>query len=156
MFTKTDYRTQKNGDSTQITELDKGKIDKIVKTRQFEPEIREPINRYFHIFRFKGDSITGILGPPVVNFRRNTSYPITKDDSSVVEIFGNKLLHETIRKHDLIGKKIRIVYIGRQHGPWGRPRKIYRVYVIAGVFTESETSVPQPKIKKKKRRKKNV
>ena len=121
------------GAKTSETEIGKKQIDKITKSRRFEPERREPpANKYF-IFRWQGDDITGILGAPITNFRRNTSYPITKENGETVEIFGNKILHEIIRQNELIGSKVRIIYIGRQQIPHCRPRKIYRIYKITGV-----------------------
>lgn len=148
MRTKTSYRTKKPAE----TEIGKSKVDRIVESRQFEPEYREEPKREFRLFRWKGDQIEGILGAPITNFRRNTSYPITLDDGRTVEIFGNKLLHELIRKHELIGSKVRIVYIGRQQIPRCRPRKIYRVFKITGVFTESKTELhAKPKKKRAKK-----
>lgn len=135
MGEKTDYRTKRKNE----TEIGKKTIDKITKSRQFEPERREPPQNKYFIFRWIDDEIAGILGSPITNFRRNTSYPITKDNGETVEIFGNKILHEIIRQNELIGAKVRIVYIGRQRIPRCRPRKIYRVFKITGVITETET-----------------
>lgn len=134
---------------TSEIEIGKAKIDKITKSRQFEPDHREPPRNKYFIFRWQGDEITGFLGAPITNFRRNTSYPIEKENGEIVEIFGNKILHETIRENELIGSKVRIVYIGRQQIPHCRPRKIYRVFKITGIFTESETEMhKKTKVKK--------
>lgn len=121
----------------QFKEVSKQKIDKIASSPQFEA-INIPFSeemRTFFIFRWKGDSIVGILGSCQTNYQRNSSYPVTLDNGNTVEIFGNKLLHDIIRDNELIGSQVKIVYIGKQAGPWGRPRKIYRVYKDTGSVT---------------------
>lgn len=113
-------------------------IKKITRSRAFsqpQPVDRSFQNRFF-IFRWPGDQIEGTLGPPITNYRRNTSYPVELPDADgggIKEIFGNKPLHETIRKNELIGSYVRIVYIGLQKVPTlARSRKIYEVWKISG------------------------
>lgn len=147
MNTKPTYRTKK----PVIKEIAKAKTDQIVRSDGFEPASKESEywKRHFFIFRWKGDQIEGALGSPITNLRRNTSYPIKLDDGRTLEIFGNKILHQTIRENELIGSKVRIIYIGRQQIPHCRPRKIYRIFKITGVFTESETEMhKKSKVKK--------
>lgn len=136
-------------------EVGKKQVDKIVKMRNFEPEVREHPHRQFYIFRWQGDQIEGILGPPVTNYRRNTSYPIQLNDGNTVEIFGNKLLHSIIRENELIGSRVKIVYIGRQHNVWGRPAKVYRVYKVQGIglLTHKRYDEKSSKPKRRKRKK---
>lgn len=146
MAVKTNYRTK-----NKVKEVDKRKTDQIVKSPQFEPATKQGDywKRHFFIFRWKGDQIEGILRGPITNLRRNTSYPIELDDGRTLEVFGNKLLHTIIKQNELIGSRVRIVYIGRQTIPHCRPRKIYRIFKITGVFTESETEMhKKSKVKK--------
>lgn len=110
-------------------------IGKIKKSRMFTaaPILEEKPTRRFYIFKYQGDEIEGILGPPIANPQKNTSYPILLDDGTIKEIFGNKLLHVTINDNELIGARVRVVYVGRQHIPgYGRERKIYEVWKIEG------------------------
>jgi len=116
------------------TEVGKRYIDRIAGRRNFEP-----FEKPHFIFRKKGDSITGKLFGPITNYQRSTSYPILLDDGRTVEIFGNKLLHRLINKYELVGSRVRIVYIGRQHTNYGgHARKIYRVYKLKGIYTETK------------------
>lgn len=128
-------------------EVAKSKIDKIASSGAFlsEEALNESTIRKFFIFRWRGDCIEGILGHPITNLRRNTSYPIELDDGDVIEIFGNKLLHDIIRDNELIGSRVKIVYIGKQTGPWGRPRKIYRAYKVKPTVTDSTKEVKSEK-----------
>lgn len=127
-------------------------VDRIVRGKGFDvPHVLgpgvEPARKFF-VFRWPGDQIEGMLGPSIVNIRRNSSYPIkltskiTDSDyykiGDVVEFFGNKMLHEVIRDNDLVGACVRIIYIGQQFLPgYNKWRKVYRVYKAAG-FQEIE------------------
>ena len=120
-------------------EVSKELVDRIVDQRNFEPFNRPKPYSDLRIFSKRGDEVVGFLGPPTANVMRNTSYTIKQDDGTFIEIFGNKLLHRIIRKNELVGQKVRIVYIGLQHTGRGRPRKIYRVYKIK--WDESQEQV---------------
>ncbi len=135
----------KKSKKREYTEVGREKVQKIIKTRTFNAEEKELPKRNFFIFRFKGDFVEGILGPPIVNYRRNSSYTVKLDDSYTIEIFGNKLLHDIIRENELVGSFVKIVYIGRQSGSWGRPRKIYRVYKVQGAFTNFDAEMVSDK-----------
>lgn len=124
------------------TEVGKEIVDDIIKQGTFEPFNKPPgDDRDFFRFRVQGDQIKGFLGKPITNLRQSTSYPIKQDDGNTIEIFGNKLLHKIIRQNELIGEKVRIVYIGGQQIPHCRwPRKIFRVYKIRWDETEVEAT----------------
>jgi len=127
-------------------------VDRIVRGKGFDvPHVLgpgvEPARKFF-VFRWPGDQIEGMLGPSIVNIRRNSSYPIKLTSKiagsdfykvgDVVEFFGNKMLHEVIRDNELIGACVRIIYVGRQFLPgYGKWRKVYRVYKPEG-FEEIE------------------
>lgn len=121
-------KNEKKDAPTEWVEQSKETVDQITQTRTFEPFSKPMIGGNIFIFRKISDSIAGILGPGIANIRRSKSYPIKTDDGEVLEIFGNKLLHRIIKKHDLIGAFVKIEYIGRQETGWGHARKIYRVY----------------------------
>lgn len=120
------------------TEAGKEFVDEIIQQGNFEPFDKPPgKNRDFFVFTQKGDQIKGWLGKPKTNLRRSSSYPIRQADGTILEIFGTRLLHHIIRKNELIGQKVRIVFIGEQRMPRCRwPRKIYRVYKTKGDQTE--------------------
>ncbi len=118
--------------NTPKKEILKETVDKIVKRRNFEPYEQPVVGCRFHRFKVKGESITGILGFPVTNWRQSTSYPLQLDSGEIVEIVGNRLLHKLIREGDLYGQRIEIQYVGREFpagGPY-RFKKVYRVFKI--------------------------
>ena len=116
------------------TEPSKALIDRITRSRTFEPFDKPTTGTEFFIFRCKGDFLEGkICGHAIQNIRRSSSFPIKLDDGRVVEIFAGRLLHRIIMKNELVFSRVRIVYIGRQHTNFaGHQRKIYRVYKITG------------------------
>jgi len=121
------------------TEIGKRTVDRVVRQRTFEPFDKPSVGEEFFIFKRMGDEISGILvGGPIANMRRSSSYAIKLDDGRVVEIFANKLLHRIIEKNQLLFSRIRIVYIGRQHTGYGHARKIYRVYKDKGTIRSEE------------------
>ena len=139
----------------EYKEVSKEKIDKIVKSGRFEaPKIEQTYeHRQFFIFRWPGDSIEGILGPQIFNNKRNSSYPICLDNGETKEFFGNKLLHSIIGDNELLGSRVKIIYIGYQHLPGGglRARKIYRVFKVLPQITDAEREMyPKPKKARKK------
>jgi len=118
-------------------EVVKETIDEIVRQPTFEPFDKPGEDRDLFIFNQKGDELKGWLGKKIVNMQRSSSYPVKQDDGTVIEFFGTRLLHKIIRENDLIGQKVRIVFVGSQRMPHCRwPRKIYRVYKIKGDQTE--------------------
>lgn len=146
MVPQTSYRTKyQSSPGKNEIEIGKSTIDRITQARTFEPHDRPKLGSEFFIFRRRGDSIRGILGHPIENYQRNTSYPLTLENGRIVEIFGNKLLHRLIQRHELIGSRVRIVYIGRQFIGQGHARKIYRVYKIKGCITQYESYVGETK-----------
>jgi len=106
-------------------------IDRIMRTRTFEPLLKPKIGCRFHYFKQRGETLRGLLGFPVSNYKQGTSYPLTLESGEVVEIVGNKLLHYQIRKGELCGQRIEIVYQGRQYVFGGHYRKIFRIFKIA-------------------------
>jgi len=149
--------------SPQLEEVGERIIDHIEKSRLFEPWTKPQIGTRFVILKEKGDYVQGVLYKSVQNFHRSASYPIEQDDGTIVELFGSRLLHHLIKKYDLIGQRVRIVYIGRQYTYYGvHARKIYRIFKVKGCFTENLESVgtteqakPQKRSKKNERAKTN-
>jgi hypothetical protein len=150
-------KAQNSNNSPELEQVAGRTIDRIEQSRTFEPWNKPQIGSRFFIFKQKGDFIQGILGQPITNFQRATSYPIEQiEDGEVVEIFANRLLHRIFQKHELIGTCVRVVYIGRQYIFYGgHARKIYRVYKVKGTITQHRELVSDKtqKPKNKKRRK---
>lgn len=124
------------------TEVGKEIVDDIIRQGTFEPFEKPPGDRDFFTFHEKGDQVKGILCAPIANLQKSTSYPIEQEGGDIIEIFGNRLLHRIIRQNELIGQKVRIVFIGKQRIPHCRwPRKIFRVYKIKWDETEEEATI---------------
>ena len=135
-------------------EVGKDRVDRITQSPSYNFYDRPQVGTHYFIFRFVNDEITGtIIGSTIVNIRRNGSYPMRLENGEVIEFFGNKLLHGIIRDYDLVGCKVRIVYIGYNQNNYGRAAKVYRVFKIEGPYPD----VPLAKRLKsgKKRSKKN-
>lgn len=114
-------------------EICKEKIDQITSRRTFNPPVNSQTGNRLVRLKEPGESIIGFLGWPITNFREGTSYPVQLGSGEIVEIIGNRLLHEQIRKGELCGQKVEIVYQGREYihgmgGQYGHYRKIYRVF----------------------------
>lgn len=112
-------------------EIGKGYVDRIVKSRTFEPWYHKPIaGCRFWRPKQQGDKIQGLIFEPVVNFRQSTSYPVELDNGEKVEVVGNKQLHHLIKQADCFGQRVEIIYCGRQYLINGHYRKIYRLFKI--------------------------
>lgn len=119
------------------------------------PEPREFPVRQFFIFREIGDSIEGVLGKGIVNFRRNQSYPITVENGEVWEIFANRWLHRIIHDNELFGAFIKVTYVGLRHiHGYSRSQKIYDVHKVTFGDEELQTSKPKRAYTKKAKVKK--
>jgi len=107
-------------------------IDRIQKSRKFEPRTKQPGATGGRLYRFRrrGETLEGELGYPIENYREATSYPLRLDTGEVIEVLGNKLLHTQIRKGDLVGSCVRIQFVGREYLWAGHYRKIYRVWKV--------------------------
>ncbi len=152
------YRTKNSKpkqSSDKETEICKKLVDRLTNRRTFEPFDKPVVGCRFHRFRIRGESVTGQLGFPIPNFRQGTSYPMQLDSGEIVEIIGNKLLHKQIREGKLYGRRVKIVYQGREFRTGGHCRKIYRVFKIEPglVFTQEKWN--QIIIDSQKRRSKN-
>lgn len=129
-------------------EIDKDEIDEITEKRTFEYHNKPSLGNRFYIFHEKGDDLVGtVTGKPIQNVKRSSSWPIKLESGEVVEVFQNRILHPRLEK--CIGRKVRIVYIGREHVGRGHAMKVYRVYLIEH-GTETEVTIRK---RKKKRRK---
>jgi len=137
-------------------EINSGHIDRIVATRTFEPFERGRDGAEIFRFKRRGDELVGTLGRPITNLQNPTSYPIKLDDGKIVEFFGSRLLHKIIRDGELIGARIRIVFIGWQHtGYQSHKRKVYRVYKLTGLgllMPKTETPVHAKPIKRRRKK----
>jgi len=153
--TKTRPKTKKQSKKTPHNrEICKSKIDEIVTRRTFEPYLRPSVGCRFLRFTTIGQIVTGRLGYPVKNFRQGTSYPLELNNGEIVEIVGNRLPHEQIRKGELSGRRIKIVYQGREFIYGGHHRKIFRIYVTEEqpIFSKAQWA----RILKAAERKKNA
>lgn len=108
----------------------KSEIDRIVAQRTFEPYNKPTVGCRFVRFTKIGQRVVGQLGYPIKNFRQGTSYPLELDNGEIVELIGNRLLHTQIRKGELCGRRIELVYQGKDFIYGGHHRKIFRVYRI--------------------------
>ncbi len=121
-------------------------------TKTFTPSGRE-----FFIFREIGDFLYGkfLYGSRQNNtIKRTKSFRIecyekkqggvVKDGGGEVEeFFANKQLQKIFSQNEqLVGKFIRIVYVGKSKSMWGGHfAKVYRVFQMKGVISEQETEV---------------
>jgi hypothetical protein len=119
-----------------MVEVKSGYADRLVKDPRFETvgsgNDGTARRRRAFIFRWPGDILEGVLiAGPIVNTRRNASY-IVDDAGEEIEFYGNQQLHAILP--DLLGKAIRIEYVGWQRLPrCSKPRKVYRVWEIKGL-----------------------
>ena len=108
-------------------EIAKIMVDRVVGKRTFEFYDKPTRGARFHIFKAKGEELTGrVISHAIVNIRRNSSYAIENEHGEVVEVFANKSLHKQLG--ECFGQVVRIVYIGQEQTNWGHAKKIYRVY----------------------------
>lgn len=121
---------KKQTDKNEV-EVGKERVDLITQKPTFDYYQRPTVGARFFIFKSQNDEITGkIIGHAITNVRRNSSYPLQLDNGEVIEFFANKLLHGIIKDYALVGCKVKIVYIGREHNIWGHAAKVYRVYRV--------------------------
>lgn len=138
-------------------ECGKDRIDRTIRKRTFQYFDRPTKGDEFFIFKREGDQLEGqIIGYPITNVRRNSSYPLKLKSGKVVEFFANKQLHGIIRDYELLFSHVRIVYIGRNHNQYGHAAKVYRVYKVdPATGSESGPLVQHLKSFKSKRSKKH-
>ncbi len=115
--------------------------------------------RPFFIFSEYGDMIAGQLvsGPhDNSHINRSRSYiieAVEKVESGErslhpelvrEEFFANRQIHQVINQHELLGKFIRIVFIGRMKGYKGHNSKVYEIFLEKGVLQSQEESLNGP------------
>jgi len=123
-------------------EIGKAAVDRIVNKRTFEYFDRPQRGVRFHIFREKGEELTGrLVSHAISNLRRNSSYAMDIGGGEIVEVFANRTMHKQLS--ECFGGLIRIVYVGREQNNYGHAKKVYRVY-------KQETNVETSKVKPKK------
>jgi len=111
-------------------EIGKSTIDRIVRKPTFNFYDRPQVGARFFIFKNRGDQLEGqIIGRSIVNVRRSSSWPIRLDTGEIVEVFGNKTLHNQLKDAGIYSR-VRIVYVGIEQTQFGHPKKIFRVYQI--------------------------
>jgi len=85
-------------------------------------------------FRRHGQSVAGLLYPPRGrNQHQQAVYPIDQvpgDPESTVLIPGNKHIRKLVKKFKLIGKHIKLVYVGDKFTRAGHKEKVFAAYVI--------------------------
>jgi hypothetical protein len=165
MVTDDLFSDPRNGE----VEVGRESTQRIVKSDNFFCKSFTPQGREFFIFSQEGDFIKGILlggARDNSHINRSKSYQISAreirqhgqevgiEDGRIEEFFANRQLQRYIKKHELAGKCVRIIYIGRVKSGWGgHSGKAYRVFIDKGIFTESEEEVYESKPRKTKRRK---
>jgi hypothetical protein len=127
-------QTAKDKSKKQIKNADKFRpvndrqVQKIKQQRTFEPHNRKPkIGNRLVFFRRPGDTIEGVLGPPIRNYHSQSTYPLQLESGETVEVPGNQHLARVIKKHKLIGEFVRIKFEGKMITGGGHYRKIYHV-----------------------------
>jgi hypothetical protein len=132
----------------------------IVKSDRFFTKAFTPEGREFFIFAEYGDELIGELlhgsrSNHAIN--RTVSYKVTAysaiqggvkyeyPEGQIEEFFANKQLQRILRaakNEGLVGKMIRIVYIGREKsGFGGHSAKVYRIFEIKGFITQRAEEV---------------
>ena len=116
--------------SPQKREPSKLYVDRLMKSKTFEPFDRPSVGEKFWRPRRRGDTIRGHIGAPIQNFRQATSYPIEIESGKVYEFVANKQFHKLYRDSEALGRLVEIEYVGRQYTHNGHYRKIYRLFII--------------------------
>ncbi len=133
-------------------EVGKAAVDRIVDKRTFEYFDHPQRGIRFHIFKDKGEELTGrLVSHAISNVRRNSSYAIELASGEIVEVFANKTLHKQLT--NCFRQIIRIVYVGREQNNWGHAKKVYRVYQVDRKPAGKPATTKQVKAKLKSRRK---
>ncbi len=117
------------GSAAKKTEVEVGRaaVDRVVDKRTFEYFDRPTRGVRFHIFKQKGEELTGrLVSHAITNIRRNSSYAVEIEGGEIVEVFANKIMHKQLA--ECFMQTIRIVYIGRDQNNFGHAMKVYRVY----------------------------
>ena len=110
-------------------EICKAFVDRIEKSRTFNPFYQKPqVGCKYWRPHIIGETVEGILGLPLTNFRQSASFPIVLEDGKINEVLANKQLHHLIKQGDVIGQRVQIEYRGRQLITHGHYRKIYRLF----------------------------
>lgn len=111
-------------------EIGKNYVDRIEKSRKFEPLDKPQIGARYWLPKQRGESIRGVISNPIQNIRRQSSYPIVLESGEIIEVFGNKQLHTLINKSDVMHQLVEIEYRGRQFTYAGHYRRIFRLHKI--------------------------
>jgi hypothetical protein len=148
----------------QEQELSQNYTDKFVDNERFFTKPKTKEGRDFFIFSDYGDYIKGII------LARRSNAHIARTNSFVIkafekrqggidyelpaagqaeEFFANRQLQKIFEQNEVIGKCIKVVYIGKQKSTWSKhSMKIYRVFWDKGVIVPME----QPLYVKTKKR----
>jgi len=126
-----DTLPRKNAEKTKISAKIK-KEELPLNHRELARLIRPPAKwgaREICIFRRHGQSLICLLYPSIgISVHTQKLYPADTEDGQKVLLHGNKHLQRLIKKYNLIGKWVKIVY---RQDLWARNRhkmKIYEVY----------------------------
>lgn len=132
-------------------------LERIFKSGRFYTTTFTAEGRRFFTFAEIGDELEGYLQPNVhgnSHLYRSKSFQIqcySKTENGITiennppvveEFFANWQLQQIFKRNNLVGKFVRIVFIGRQKSNWGgHAAKVYRVFLQKGVMTNSESEV---------------
>jgi len=132
-------------------------IQKVTSEGKFYTKAFTPEGRPFFVFCNIGDQLYGQLlagSRDNSHINRAKSYQIlaytaiqngiTQDypEGQVEEFFTNRQLQRLFKQHELVGKFIRIVFIGRAKNNWGgHSSKVYDVFLDKGVATKMEVLI---------------
>jgi hypothetical protein len=126
-----DTLPQKNAEKSKISaKIKKGELP--LNHRELTRLLSPPAKwgaREIYIFRRHGQSLVCLLYPSIgISIHTQKLYPADTEDGQKVLLHGNKHLQRLIKKYNLIGKWVKIVY---RQDLWARNRhkmKIYEVY----------------------------
>lgn len=138
----------------QEQELSRNYTNKLVNDERFFTKPTTKEGRDFFIFCDYGDYIKGII------LARRSNAHIARTNSFVMkafekrqggidyelpaagqveEFFANRQLQKIFEQNEVIGKCVKVVYVGKQKSTWSKHcMKVYRVFCDKGVFEKVE------------------
>lgn len=127
--------------------LNHRELEKLKGNALAQQQLYQKMFASFFIFRRHGDELIGRLCPPqTYSGISQKPYPVELQNGQTVLIPGNKHLQRIFKRFDLVGKWLKIKYIGDR---WTRSRhkmKIYEVYDYTEKFKRASLSPAIEKI----------
>ncbi len=102
--------------------------DATMASRRFESQNRTAEGLEIHRFRTPGETLTGTLGEcNGTSGYGESTYPIVRDDGSVICVPGNRRLVKAFRKAKCTFLRITITYLGKLRTAGGHHEKVFSV-----------------------------